>query len=288
MRLPLKPWLTAITVLILTPVIVVAQEQVKPYEECTREPTEGDVGAAKGAFQAGQAAFNEADYPKAITYWEDAFRRDCTANALLLNLARAYELNGQKRQGVVALQTYLQREPNSPQRDQIQRRIDVLNNQIAAATPTAAPTATTTPTATPTSTGPVQPDTPPDSGGKKPLVPLIVAGVGGAVAIVGGILYLGAASDVKEIEDRCGGGRKCENEADITAGNDARDRQTVAGIITLGGVGIAVGGLVWYLVSEPEGAQTAKNRGRQVTKRAPRVAPAFAPGFAGLGVSGTF
>ena len=72
MRLPLKPWLTSITVLILTPVIVVAQEQVKPYEECTREPTEGDVAGAKGAFQAGQAAFNEGDYPKAITYWEDS------------------------------------------------------------------------------------------------------------------------------------------------------------------------------------------------------------------------
>ena len=287
MRLPLKPWLTAITVLILTPVAVVAQEQVKPYEECTREPTEGDVAAAKGAFQAGQAAFNEADYPKAITYWEDAFRRDCTANALLLNLARAYELNGQKRQGVVALQTYLQREPSSPQRDQIQRRIDVLNSQIAAATPTAAPTAAPTATAAPTSTGPVVTDAPPDAGGKKPIYPLIIAGVGGAAFIVGGILYLGAAADVKDIEDKCGG-RKCNDPVDIDAGNKARDRQTLAGIISVAGVGVAVGGVVWYAVSEPQAAQSVKLPGRDSKRRTARVLPAVAPGFAGLSVSGNF
>src|SRR5688572_7462764 len=65
--------------------------QTRPYPECTAEPTESDIAAAKGAFQAGQASFNEADYERAITYWEDAYRRDCTAHALLLNLARAYE-----------------------------------------------------------------------------------------------------------------------------------------------------------------------------------------------------
>ena len=189
---------------------------------------------------------------------------------------------------MVALQTYLQREPNSPQRDQIQRRIDVLNNQIAAATPTAAPTAQPTTTAAPTSTELVTTDVPPDTGGKKPIVPLVVAGVGGAVAIVGGILYLGAASDVKEVEDRCGG-RECGNPADIDAGNEARDRQTLAGIIAISGVVIGVGGVIWYAVSEPQApATSAKRAGGGVKKRGPRIAPALAPGFAGLSVGGNF
>ncbi|HEY6722403.1 MAG TPA: tetratricopeptide repeat protein, partial [Polyangiaceae bacterium] len=115
-----------------------AMAQTRPYPECTAEPTEGDIAAAKGAFQAGQASFNEADYDRAITYWEDAYRRDCTAHALLLNLARAYELKGDKAQAVEALQTFLARKPESPQKDQIERRIVVLNQQIAAEAPTTA------------------------------------------------------------------------------------------------------------------------------------------------------
>src|SRR5690606_32626924 len=95
------------------------------YPPCTREPSDTDVTAAKAAFQAGNVAFGEADYPRAILYWRDAYRRDCTAHALLLNLARAEELNGNKRAAVAALETYLARVPTSPERAQIERRIAV-------------------------------------------------------------------------------------------------------------------------------------------------------------------
>src|SRR5688500_20314045 len=91
---------------------------------CTEEPQENNITAAKGAYQAGKASYKEADYERAITYWEDAYRRDCTAHALLLNLARAYELHGQKHQAVIALETYLIRKPDAPQRGQIERRIE--------------------------------------------------------------------------------------------------------------------------------------------------------------------
>ena len=104
-----------------------AEDEPKPYPECAKAPSEVETAAAKGAYQAGNASFDEADYPRAITYWEDAYRRDCTANLLLKNLARAYELYGQKRQAVVALETYLVREPSSSDKDQIQRRIEVLD-----------------------------------------------------------------------------------------------------------------------------------------------------------------
>jgi hypothetical protein len=283
MRLPLKPWLIALTIA-LAPVAVVAQEPAKPYEDCTREPTDGDVAAAKGAFQAGQGSFNEADYQRAITYWEDALRRDCTASALLLNLARAYELSGNKRQAVVALQTYLVREANSPQRDQIQRRIDVLNGQIAAEQPTAAtaPTGTAPP---PTSTGTVPPPPPPDSGGKKPILPLVVAGAGGAIAIVGGIMYLSAASEVSDFEEQCPG-RVCPPGVDEEGANSARDRQQIAGGIAIAGLAIGGAGLIWYFVSEPEAEQPGTVR--RLPKRRTAFAPAVAPGFAGIAVRGSF
>ena len=117
--------------LISTPAIANAEEPTKTYPDCGREPTEAEVAAAKGAFQAGNASFNEADYARAIDYWEDAYRRDCTANPLLLNLARAYELAGRKRQAVVSLETFLAREPNSGEKDQINRRVEVLKKKIA-------------------------------------------------------------------------------------------------------------------------------------------------------------
>src|SRR5688572_28194265 len=43
-----------------------AMAQSHPYPECTAEPTESDIAAAKGAFQAGQVSFNEADYDRTI------------------------------------------------------------------------------------------------------------------------------------------------------------------------------------------------------------------------------
>src|SRR3954468_3589657 len=116
---------------LLLPALAHAEDEPKAYPECTKTPTDAETAAAKGAYQAGNASFDEADYPRAITYWEDAYRRDCTANLLLKNLARAYELYGQKRQAVVALETFLVREPGSADKEQIQRRIEVLKKQIA-------------------------------------------------------------------------------------------------------------------------------------------------------------
>jgi hypothetical protein len=290
MRAPVRTSALAIA-LALAPVSVGAEEQVKQYEDCTREPTEGDIAAAKGAFQAGQGSFNEADYPRAITYWEDALRRDCTANALLLNLARAYELHGQKRQAVVALQTYLKREPNSPQRDQINRRIEVLNNQIAAEQPVAQPTATApTPTAPPT-TAPPPPPVETTTEGKKPILPLIVAGAGGVIAIVGGVLYLGGAADVKDFEEKCPldpaiDKHVCPAGVDHEAGNSAQTRRDLGGGLFIGGVAVAAGGLIWYVVADPKPAQAAGTH-RSAAARA-RLVPAVGPGFAGLAFSGRF
>lgn len=270
----------------LAPGLARAEDAPKPIPPCEKTPTEGDVAGAKGAFQAGQASFEEGDYNRAISYWDDAYRRDCTAHALLLNLARAYELNNQKRHAVVALETYLARQPSSPQRDQIARRIEGLNEKIAqeANSPTAAPG----PGAGPATQKPDQPPaTPePDSGGKRPLTPLIVAGAGGVIAIVGGVLYLGAAGDVSDIEDKCGGRSNCPPKL-VKEGNDARSRQTTWGVVTVGGLAIAGGGLVWYFLSKPKGGE-AKAALAPERRLLPRIDPVVGRGFAGLAMSGTF
>src|SRR5438445_237295 len=169
--------------------MAIAAWSTKCYPDCVREQNDAEVAAAKGAFQSGNASFNEADYARAIDYWEDAYRRDCTANPLLLNLARAYELAGRKRQAVVALETFLAREPNSGEKEQINRRVEVLKKKIAEedAAAAAAPPPSTGPTPPPPpgpTTGPVEPA--PTQAKRSPW-PWVVIGVGGAAAIVGTI-----------------------------------------------------------------------------------------------------
>ena len=284
-------WLVASAALFV-PALAHAEDEPKPYPECTKQPSESETAAAKGAYQAGNASFDEADYPRAITYWEDAYRRDCTANLLLKNLARAYELYGQKRQAVVALETYLVREPNSSDKDQIQRRIEVLKKQIASEKAAPPPTGTQTPaTTTPPPPPPPTTTEPPHqevSTGKKPIAPLIVAGGGGLITIFGLIVYAGGSKDVTHYESVCPNhncGTGPDATANASAANTARNKKITGGVITGVGLATVAGGLVWYFLAPRSGASTSASAG---TLHKPRVDPALSPGFAGVALSGAF
>ena len=276
----------AVALLALPSRLAHAEDEPKAYPECTKTPTEAETAAAKGAYQAGNASFDEADYPRAITYWEDAYRRDCTANLLLKNLARAYELYGQKRQAVVALETFLVREPASSDKEQIQRRIEVLKKQIAAekAAPVAPPVTAVTPPPPANDAASEPPANPEASSGKRSPAPLIVAGAGGVLLIAGLAIYFPAHSDVNDAEARCPN-RVCPagpNQADdIKKGDDARKKATTGGVVTGVGVAAIAGGLIWYF------AQPKKSTATGSLLR-PDVAPTVSPGFAGLSLSGAF
>ncbi len=262
-----------------------AEDEPKAYPECTKTPTDAETVAAKGAYQAGNASFDEADYPRAITYWEDAYRRDCTANLLLKNLARAYELYGQKRQAVVALDTFLLREPNTPDKEQIQRRIEVLKKQIAAES--AAPPPPPVSVSKPVVQNPTPSEPPPSHesyAGKRSNTPLILAGAGGVVLIVGAVVYGAGAKDIKDSEDVCPN-RVCpagpDQAANIKKGEDARKKATTGGVIAAVGAAGVAGGLIWYFAQPRKAYATG-------TLLRPEVAPAVSPGFAGLSLSGAF
>jgi len=285
MRKHLSLWLIGASVAV-APTLAHAEDEPKAYPECLKAPTEAETAAAKGAYQAGNASFDEADYPRAITYWEDAYRRDCTANLLLKNLARAYELYGQKRQAVVALETFLVREPNTADKEQIQRRIEVLKKQIAAEKATPATAAAPVPPPAAAAAPPTQPaaevsDTPQ---GKRSIVPLIVAGAGGVVLIVGASLYGKASKDLTHYENLCPNrdcGDGAEAAANKEAGNEARTRKIWGGVVTGVGAATLAGGLIWYFV-QPRHATSSAGLHK------PLVSPAVAPGFAGIALSGAF
>ncbi len=288
--------LTLGAALFALPVVAHAEDDPKPYPDCARTASDSDVTAAKAAFQAGNVSFNEADYPRAILYWEDAYRRDCHKNQMLLNLARAYELNGQKKAAVMSLSTFIEREPNAPDKPQITRRIEVLQKQIdsdeaaAAAAQPAPGTGTTQPAEPAPSTAPPPAGTstpPPDEAnqGSRPILPLIVAGVGGVMVIGGGLLYFTAAKKVSDFEAKCGSDRECPDtvsKSEIEAANSARTRQNIGGVVAIVGVPVLAGGLIWYFAS-PRQAESAK-------KSAPRTAllPAVGSGYTGLALSGAF
>lgn len=283
MRKHLSLWLIGGAVAVL-PALAHAEDEPKAYPECIKTPTDAETAAAKGAYQAGNASFDEADYPRAITYWEDAYRRDCTANLLLKNLARAYELYGQKRQAVVALETFLVREPGSADKEQIQRRIEVLKKQIASekAVPVAVGPTQPPPPVTPATNQP-----PPDSNahaGKRSIVPLIVAGAGGVILIVGVAVYSKGAKDVNHYEELCPDhdcGTGSTATANAEAANDARSRKITGGVVAGVGAVTLAGGLIWYFVQPRTGATTG-------SLQKPLVSPTVTPNFAGVALSGAF
>lgn len=262
------------------------EAQPKPYAPCSVGPDEAATQAAQGAFQAGSASFNEADYPRAIFYWEDAYRRDCTAHAMLKNLARAYELDEQYLHAILALQTYLERHPDSGEDEAIQGRISNLQRKhderrAAAAAP---PPRETEPRVVPPAqqepeTIPEEPSHDEPSPKGRSVVPLVVAGVGAAVGITGGALWLVAKQDEKDAENECGpGGRSNCADSAVEAGNEAIDRQVLWSIV--GGVGgaIAVTGVIWYFAQSDGSEDQARTH----------FTPELGAGYAGFRVNGSF
>ncbi len=264
-----------------------------PYAECTTHPSDSDVTAAKGAFQAGTVSFNEADYDRAILYWEDAYRRDCTATLLLNHLSRAYEGLGNREQAVIALRTYLERSPDSPERAQIQRRIEVFEQKIAdekqqaAAAQSAKPSPTQPAVGAPSNqpnNGTVPPTSPTPAGESKPIAwgPIAVIAVGGVTTVVGGIVYLKAKSDISDVESKCPN-HVCQKDQPtlVQQGNDARSRATTGTIVTISGLAIAGAGVVWFVLDSKKSPQTAQYR-------EPAISPWLGSGSAGLSWQGRF
>jgi hypothetical protein len=208
---------------------------------------------------------------------------------MLLNLARAYELNGNVPQAVVSLETFNARNPSSPQREQIAKRLEVLKQKIAAqpaTTETAGPTTTSTAPPPPTTTATGTPDQPPT--GERPIWPLFVAGGGVVVAAIGGILYLSATADYDDAKAKVGTSEcptmdTCSKEVTKQA-NDAVDRQQLWGVVGGIGLAVAVGGVIYYFVQKPQAPAN------QAHARRPRtdVSPALGQGFAGVSISGSF
>lgn len=251
------------------------------YPPCLTEPDDAATAAAKGAFQAGNAAFQESDYNRAILYWEDAFRRACTADAMLKNLARAYELNNQPEQALIALKTYVKRAPGKDDLPAVERRIDTLEAKLAppAPEPSSGSDPDLDPVTLPTEASSLGPPEETDAGvGERSITPLIVGGVGLAALGVGLGFWLDATSRRDDAVRECGVERSedCQIPEFQTAGNRAVEDQQMWTFINIGTGALAVAGVIWYFAQDDGSEQETV------------LAPAIAPGYAGVQLSGSF
>lgn len=287
----------------LVTIVEPLRAEVKPYPSCDRDPTDSDISAAKGAYEAGEVSFQEADYDRALLYWEDAFRRDCTAVKLLLNIARAYELNGNLEAAINALQTYLDRRPDAKDRSSVEKRIEnyrarltVPDAEEAGSTETP-PEETQSEESTPAHLSPVADEA--QTKRPRPVWPVVLTGVGVVGAISG---HTFAAIQQKRIEDRkdeiatdvgCDpdtnecetdelrdtANEAVENDSEVGSLRDKRDAaNSLAGLGHLMGI---TGGVLWWILWTQHKSDDPSGTGTYFQ-------PVVEPNYQGLSLSGRF
>lgn len=259
--------------------------------------SKADVDRAHTVFLSGKGFLDESNYDKAISYFKDAYSIDCSVHAILPIIATAYERKGDKQSAVAALQEYLKRVPNAPDREVVERRIKNLQDQIAQEKATAAPSATAPASATttapppsataapsatateqPTATAAAPPPPPPTTEGGHSVAPWIVVGVGGAAVVAGVVLFAVGAGDISTAEKTCPVHNDCNDVNAQNTGNTGRTLETVGVVAGSVGVAAVAGGLLWHFVESPGSSSTT---GTTVT-------PVVAPGYAGVGLGGRF
>jgi hypothetical protein len=255
------------------------QAPLTNYPACTSKPSAQDSEAAHSAFLLGQRFFNEADYGSALHNFVDAYKIDCTKTAVLIAIARANELSGNKAEAVHALETYLQRDATvgADEKAQIQKRIDNLKQQIAAAAAAAPPPVpVVVPVPPPTVTAPPPP--PPPEPAHHTAGPWVVTGIGGATLIAGGVVWLIGHGKYTDAQNQCPDNMcKGPNASSLESQGDTGNTMMYAGGgMFIGGAALVAAGLIWHFV-EPSGSSGEKKAS---------VEPVLAPGYAGL--SGRF
>jgi tetratricopeptide (TPR) repeat protein len=255
----------------------------------------GNVDRAHAVFLSGKQFLEESNYDKAISYFEDAYSIDCSRHGILPIIATAYERKGDKAAAVAALQEYLRRAPNAPDRDVIERRIKNLSDQLAreaSPAPVAAPAPARPPEAPIPASQPPAPAAAAPPPGPSPtaslapgvdsrpaasadVVPWIVIGIGGAAVATGAVLYVVGAGDVSDASGKCPSRGGCAPDVAST-GNTGRALETAGAVV--GAVGLAGLAAGLYLHFH--------QRGHAPASAATPIDVTIAPGYAGVALGG--
>jgi hypothetical protein len=251
------------------------------YPSCDRQPTAEDIEGAKGAHKAAQRFYDKGQYEDAIRFWLDAYKFDCTAHPLLINIGNAYEKLGDRQKAIDAFETYLQRmkegaDPTIPD------KVANLKGQLARERVRPQPTATATSSA---SAPPVPSGRPPEQGPSSGpgAWPWVVVGLGGAIMVAGIPVTVVGQGKISDAKTACGGKTTGCPAAVASQGNTGRTLTGVGiGMFALGAVAIG-GGLAWYFVTADSSSGPSPTPSASIS-----LEPWVSPWTSGLSLTGSF
>lgn len=249
-----------------------AESAAVTEDGCAGSRSAQDPESARVAFRAGQTAFSEGAYGRAVELWNQAYRDDCTAHALLLNLAMAQELLGRPEDAIHTLTLFNRRSPGSPYVEANTKRIQRLERSASDQRRERARRERLdwTPVTRPAPTE------------ETLSLPLAITVAGGAVAIVGGVLFAEGRLSAASADERCGSRAACIEVDRVVDGERARSRAEMGGWIGGAGLLTAAGGLAWHFLSQPD-------RPSDQTAPSPsRLSLLELPGGTGVGWSESF
>ncbi len=281
------------------------------YPSCPigSKPSEHDAAAAYDFYKAGKRFFDERDLLRAIEQFNESYKRDCTKHDLLVTIARAYELHGDRAQAVYTLKAYLARVPDAPDNDVQRKLIANIERDIADENAKRAAERKVIEEREAEKRRQERASIPVPMH-EHTIAPWILVGTGG-VLLVGGFILNVATSYPERCsssEHKCDGNLYGGPDGKTIVGtftadekraleDDAIATQTAKGIglagVVVGGAAV-IGGLVWHFL-EPTGpiekpadkpAEKAARNGVRFTNVS--VAPSVAPGVAGLSFAGRF
>lgn len=233
----------------------------QPYPTCANKVVSAtDSDAAHTKYLVGRQEYDEGIYDRAATHFRQAYALDCTKHDLLLIISSTYQLKGDKREALAALETYVARVPNSPDLPTYQAKIENLKASLAEEHKDPAP--------------PRKQDVAAEPRGHTPY-PWVVVGVGGA-AVAAGLAVALTAPDRPASCDPVT--NSCVKPEDTDTAARSKNQPVIGYAILGGGAALVAGGLLWHFL-EPTGPKAAART---------RVTPTVTPGFAGMSVGGAF
>jgi tetratricopeptide (TPR) repeat protein len=107
-----------------------------------------ELSRAKELYAEAQALYKSKDYEKALTLYQEAYQIS-KEPGLILSIAQCQRHSGKAEDAIKNYRLYLEKEPESPYKDQIEPKIKKLEEQIVAAKSLAASQPSPAPTSAP-------------------------------------------------------------------------------------------------------------------------------------------
>ncbi len=211
-------------------------------------------------FEKSVEAYRAGEFAKSVELLKQAYALKPAA-VLIYNLARAYEGLGRLDEAVRAYEDYLAKEPKPQDRGAIEKKVATLKAQIAERERMKREQEESARKGSEPAPSPALAATPPE---KRSATPWIVAGIGGAIVIGGGVVMIMAKTKHDEADRE-----PIQTKSDSLA-DDAKSLSTVGSVVMLGGAAVLAGGVVWAILS-PKRAAEPSAAGLRVTPVGVRV-----------------